>query len=218
MKNITPLIVLSLILSGCESTRSISDTPLERNTLYKGELSQLDVLSGFCNTETITRNDEQTVKVGTKVMLIQSGQFTPNQHLVAKLSERHTVIPFSGIPGIGTHKGASWNEVAKLGQIDTAIVYWGEIQTGYTPKGTSALSWVPVAGFFIPDTKQKMRIRFTDVVIDIKSGKWKYGEIISRETETESSMYSRDIEDQKQINELKSEIIEKFITDIQTAE
>jgi hypothetical protein len=127
---------------------------------------------------------------GNVIILIQSGRLTPDRQLVDALSERAAVLPFSG----RTHPSAtrtSWRAAAKAGGATHVVVCWGTIETAIVDRITKAVSWIPVAGWVVPDEDQRMRIAVQALVADLDSGQWRLFTAHSDESTASSSLVSR---------------------------
>lgn len=194
--SLTALLLLSL--AGCE-TRSISDSGYrggfwgssDYNRLYRGELSEFDVL-GIERNQAIAEGEIQAsletrerplIDRGASIMLIQSGAMFPDEPMVQALEARYDVGQFSGIPeersqatSVTPIVPASYAMALRLaaarGGYDKIIAYWGVLETAREGIGTKVVSWVPIVGNFIPDETQRMRIRLKFAVIDVKTGQW----------------------------------------------
>ncbi len=118
------LIAAILILGGCTTTRSISNstyrepqhscyvrsqpTRSEPSFAYHGELSEFDVM-GITRGTSASEADIQhalagvqpiRLKPGSSMLLIQSGAMFPDSPMVAALSQHFRVVPFSGVPPV----------------------------------------------------------------------------------------------------------------------
>src|SRR5262245_14227209 len=135
--------LLLLLTTGC-GTRSISDsgyTPGSDNRLYRGELSEFDVI-GIDRSQATTQKDIEaafaekqhlSIPKGTALMLIQSGAMFPDGEMLKPLEQYYNVAQFSGVPergdSTGSANGASYALALRLaaarGGIATIVVYWG---------------------------------------------------------------------------------------------
>jgi len=194
-----PLAALLLLsLAGC-ATRSISDSGYRggfwgggdgRNHLYRGELSEFDVL-GIERNQAIAEDEiraslgvheRPVIARGASIMLIQSGAMFPDEPMVRALEARYEVGQFSGIPDEPSQSASAspaapayapaLRLAAARGGYDKVIAYWGVLETAREGIGTKVVSWVPIVGNFIPDESQRMRIRLKFAVIDVKTGQW----------------------------------------------
>jgi hypothetical protein len=168
-----------LLLCACYSTRSISDSGYERDYNYRGEIKELDLVAGSMETN-ITEGDINaalnSAKVanklpgGQKVLVIQSGAIAPDQAFLDELNKSVVTVPFSGIP-----KGAiskTLRLTAARGNIPLVLCYWGALESAKHDRTGKVVSWIPVAGMFVPDEKQQMRIRLKAIILDVATGAW----------------------------------------------
>lgn len=205
-----PLLLLVVLVAstGC-TTRSISNHSGNDNWLYRGELSQMNVIAALSAEGGVPGEGPVIVPAKGKVILIQSGQSAPDPQVVAGLPSGVEVLPFSGIPA-PSQGGVSWRQAARAGGVQTVLVYWGTIETSRVDKVTKAISWTPVTAW-IPDEDQQMRVTVSAVVADVGSGRWSLVTASSRTSQVSSSIFSRDAEDRKQIRELKQDAFDKFL-------
>jgi hypothetical protein len=213
------LFVLALlILATACATRSISDSgyPGDRasgNRYYRGELSELDVLGvsaeGEVTEEAIRQAavNKPVVKVprGGALVVIQSGAIAPDSVMLDELSKNFRVVPFSGIPDKEADRTYSrrLRLTAARGGYTHILCYWGTLETAQEDKATKAISWIPIAGSFVPDESQKMRIRLRGALIDVASGQWTMIAPDPVEDSALSSSLTRSKSDQKQVELLK---------------
>jgi hypothetical protein len=217
-----------LVLAGC-TTRSISDTGSDQSGLYHGELSEFDVV-GVARDQTVSEAQIQaalaesqqriSLKAGSTLMLIQSGAMMPDQPMIDALGTNYTVIPFSGVPDLDPLRpyGRSNDDAAaapkrsysmalRLAAARTGakavITYWGVLESSRENTLTSTVSWVPVAGWVLPDESQNMRIRLKVIVMDVATGRWEMFQPDSFDESAYSSILSRSSSDQEQIARLK---------------
>ena len=218
------LVILSaafcLLLLGCE-TRSISNSDYPNGYRYgakggyAGELSEFDVL-GVDPTGNITEADiasalknRNSVRLNkaSKVLLIQSGADFPDSPMLDGLNARYSVGPFSGKPREKNEASNSYSKSLRLaaaqGGYDKILVYWGVLESQSTDQATKSVSWIPIAGYFVPDEAQSMRIRLKAVLIDTASGKWVMVQPDPVTDKQLSSIVSREKSDQKLVFRLK---------------
>ena len=69
---------------------------------------------------------------------------------------------------------------------------------------TKGVSWVPIAGNFVPDENQRMRINLHAVLIDVASGHWSPYTGKAAEDAALSARVLRGSSDQKQVAKLKA--------------
>ena len=223
-----PLAALLLLsLAGC-ATRSISDSGYrggfwgggsDDNRLYRGELSEFDVLGIERNQaiaereiqESIGTRERPVIARGATIMLIQSGAMFPDEPMVRALEARYDVGQFSGIreerqwttTAVPTHYAMALRLAAARGGYDKIIAYWGVLETAREGIGTKIVSWVPIVGNFIPDETQRMRIRLKFAVIDVKTGHWDLYVPEPLEDDAISASLNRASSDQAQVALLK---------------
>ena len=147
---------------------------------YRGELSEFDVL-GITRTETASEADIEKalaaakqirLKSGASILLVQSGAIFPDAPMVNELSQHFRVVPFTGVPPVsrrGTdgqferYDAGEFSKSLRLaaarGGCETILCYWGILESESAKLATKTISWVPVAGWFIPDENQHMRLR-----------------------------------------------------------
>jgi hypothetical protein len=167
----------------------------------------MDVLATLSSNENGNKGDF-SIKSSSKIIVMQSGQMTPELSITLALSEKLTVLPFSGIPGKGNYSGISWREAAKAGSVSNFLIYWGDIETKYVNR--KAISWVPIVGMAIPDETQSMRVTIKYIVTDVNTGQWEFGTVFSSESETSTSAFNRGSKDEEQISVLKAEVFSNF--------
>jgi len=81
---------------------------------------------------------------------------------------------------------------------------------------TKPISWLPTAGWVLPDEKQHMRIRLKLALIDVRSGSWT---VLSPEAFDDSRMstsLARAAKDQKQVELLKAKAYEASVKELVT--
>jgi hypothetical protein len=219
--------LLLLSLAGC-ATRSISDSGYrggfwgggsDHNRLYRGELSEFDVL-GVDRSQTIGEreiqesldtHDRPEIARGASIMLIQSGAMFPDEPMVRALEAGYDVGEFSGIPeerqwtttAVPTPYAMALRLAAARGGYDKIIAYWGVLETAREGIGTKVVSWVPIIGNFVPDETQRMRIRLKFAVIDVKTGQWDLYVPEPLEDDAISASLNRASSDQAQVALLK---------------
>ncbi len=211
-----------VMLAGC-STRPISnsgyDTPARYGTVvggYRGELSELDVV-GVTVDATISEADIRSALAESKtprltkdsrVLLIQSGAEFPDDTMLAELSRRLVVQPFSGKPPAPTDGGQSYSKALRLaaarGGLDKIVCYWGVLESEHVNHVTRVVSWVPIAGSLLPDQTQSMRIRLKAIIVDVATGRWTFVSPPSATSSALSSVVSRRNADQELVSDLKS--------------
>lgn len=209
----------------------------DNDTTYRGELSELDVV-GVSTEGAVTESDIRSALAesgatrltpASRVLLIQSGAEFPDDEMMSGLSLRYQVQPFSGIPA--TARGpsqptfgatprppvdaTSYSKALRLaaarGGYDKIVCYWGVLESERESKATKLISWVPIAGNWLPDEKQSMRIRLRAVVVDVASGRWTYVAPESVTSKSLSSYLTRRDTDQSLVAELKAAGYKKLV-------
>lgn len=233
LKVVPCLALLAVLLAGC-ATRSISDSgyPSESyhgertstNPLYKGELSEFEVLGidpqAKITTEEIAKAFEQKqgfkLSKGSAIMLIQSGALIPDEPMVKALDKYYNVSVFSGVP---TSQGATSYSMplrlaAAKGGFEKIVVYWGLLETAQKGLGSKAVSWVPFVGGVIRDESQEMRVRLKVAVVDVRTGQWDMFSPEPFQDMATSARYSRESSDQGQVALLKKKSYEAAAEDL----
>ena len=227
------LLVCVLVGVGCTS-RPISDSGYREDTywghrgpdnpLYKGELSEFDVL-GIDPTERISEAEIQSaldsrerlsVPKGSTVMLIQSGAMIPDEPMVTAMGKYYGVSVFSGVPPEPGQRGYadSIRLAAAKGGCGKLLAYWGIIETAQKDLGTKIVSWVPFVGGVVPDESQEMRIRLKVAVVDVRSGRWEMFSPAPFGDTSRSSSFTRGSSDQSQVAVLKALAYEAAVEDL----
>lgn len=189
---------------------------------YCGELSEFDLL-GVDRNQFVTEDQigaaldaAKQVKLanGETVLLIQSGAMFPDGEMVKAMEQHFRIVPFSGVPPADMRGSANERDqpsyartfrlVAARAGASHIVCYWGVLESMRSDMRTKAISWVPLAGWMIPDENQAMRLRLKLAVIDVRTGNWT---VVSPESFVDksswSNRYDRDRADQKQVQELK---------------
>lgn len=193
-----------------------------REFAYRGELSEFDLLgvnrNQFVSEDQITAALEGSQQVrlapGETVLLIQSGAVFPDGEMVKEMEQHFRVVPFSGVPPEGMRDAAgerdqpSYARTFRLAAAQAGashiVCYWGVLESLRSDMNTKAVSWVPIAGWVLPDENQAMRLRLKLAVIDVRTGSWTVvspGSFVDKNSR--SNRYNRDRADQKQVQELK---------------
>jgi len=217
---------------GCARTRSISNSHFVQETGYypvdptdphthvafgyHGELSEHDVLAidperRITESEiaqALTHTAPPTPRRGSTILLVQSGAAIPDAAMVAELERDFTIVPFTGVP-TDAHDGSrgAYSRLLRLtaarAGCETIVCYWGILESGRSDAVTKTISWVPLAGWVLPDEKQAMRIRLKVAVIDVRTGKWTVISPAAHENRAFSTRLSRGSSDQRQVEKLK---------------
>lgn len=229
------LLCVLLLAAGC-TVRSISNSGYNNgyranNPLYKGELTEFDVL-GIDPGKEIT--DEEIAKAldnakkvhiskGDGVMLVQSGAAFPDGPMRQELGKYFAVMPFSGIPmntdNNGEKKAGYYGKALRLaaakGGNQIILCYWGVLESATKNYATKTVSWVPVVGWALPDENQYMRIRLRFALIDVKTGSWTIFAPAPLDDTAVSALLNRESSDQQQVETLKEkaykEAVEKLV-------
>ena len=216
--------LLLLALAGCES-RSISDSGYRGGGFgradsgsytYRGELTESDVIGTVTPTGPITDADIQRAlnhsrpvhaAPGTGLVVVQSGAVTPDDAMLTALDRRYHVQSFSGVPPDEADR-AEYSKRLRLaaaqGRFQHILCYWGTLESAREDQVTKTLSWVPIAGSFLPDETQKMRLNLHAVLIDVATGHWSSYTGKPAEDEALSAGIVRRSSDQKQVAKLKA--------------
>lgn len=212
-----------VFLTGC-ATRSISNSGYNGDggyyyggrsghPFYRGELSEFDLLGvdagGSVTEEQISKALDSTGRVslrkGASVLLIQSGAMQPDKPMADALEKHFVVVPFSGQPGATNAAGYSraLRLAAAQAGCETIICYWGTLESASKGNEAKTVSWVPVAGWVLPDESQQMRIRLKVALVDVRSGRWAMLSSQSFDDVAHSARFNREAADQKQVEKLK---------------
>jgi hypothetical protein len=208
-----PMLAAALLLAGCE-TRSISNAgyPGSSNALYLGELSDLDVLgvqaAGPITDGRIAEALATAKKIaphrGEALLVVQSGALTPDAELLNALGDGFAIGTFSGVPPRTRDDYARQIRlIAAQGGYGQILCYWGSLESSKTDEVTRTVSWVPIAGWLLPDQTQKMRIALRAVLVDVATGQWRTYRPVPLDDEQLSAIISRRRSDQDQVVRLK---------------
>lgn len=228
--------LIALLVAGC-ARRSISDSGYHgsghgrsgqgHNPDYRGELTEFDVL-GVQRTNQVTeeeiiraldRASRVKLRKGGPVMVIQSGAFQPDEAMRAALSRHFSVVPFSGQVERGNngHYARSLRLAAAQAGCETVMCYWGVLETARRGLETKAVSWVPIAGWVVPDERQAMRIQLKVALVDVRTGNWTMFAPEAFENRALSLRFSRESSDQGQVEKLKRLAYEATATNLVAA-
>jgi hypothetical protein len=202
---------------------------------YRGELSEFDVL-GIERGEAASDleiqkalDNAKSVKLNanSSILLIQSGAIFPDAPMVKELGRYFHVSPFSGVPPTSRHADETTTETrdphsfaqslrlaAARGGNDFVLCYWGVLESEKQDLVTKTVSWLPTAGWVLPDEKQHMRIRIKLALIDVRSGSWT---VMSPEAFDDSRMSTslkRAARDQQQVELLKAKAYEASVKEL----
>ena len=219
-KILYPFVAVSvLVLAGCE-TRSISNSgyraPYVWNgggSAYRGELSEFDILGAAPAQEATQANIAKAleaatapkIKRGDKLLLIQSGAMVPDNEMMDAAGLYFAVAPFSGVPPAEKSGMAdSLRLRAAQGGYRFILCYWGVLESAQEDREGKVVSWIPIAGAFVPDQKEQMRIRLKGILVDVATGNWR---MLTPEVHSDALFNSslvREREDQKLVLALKA--------------
>ncbi len=208
--------------SGTAATETRSTGPTDPGFEYRGELNEFDVL-GVDRDQTTTDAEiaraldaarTVTLKPGSRVLLVQSGAVFPDAPMVAALENEFQIVPFSGVPprqrtaadpepSPSFSYGKNLRLAAARAGAENILCYWGTLESARRKLETKTVSWVPIAGWMIPDEAQHMRIRLKLALIDVRSGNWR---VLTPEPFTDkawSTAFTRGSSDRKQVELLK---------------
>ncbi|GGF13873.1 hypothetical protein GCM10011611_19510 [Aliidongia dinghuensis] len=207
------LAIAALLLAGCV-TRSISNSgyPGSNNPLYHGELSDFDVLGAPATgpitdtqiAETLASAKQLAPHRNERILVIQSGAMTPDSEMLSALGADFSLGSLSGVPGQPHNDYArQLRLIAAQGGYGQLLCYWGTLESSKTDEVTKAVSWVPIAGWLVPDQTQKMRIVLRAVLVDVATGHWRMYRPLPIDDEQLSAMIGRRSSDQDQVARLK---------------
>lgn len=215
MRTIPVLIAITLLIAGCTtSNRSISQYQYGYNFSYGGEMSQMNFIREISSSKTTGSSTPIHIVAGERVMVMQSGQLYPDASFLVHLNPKCDVIPMSGIPDKNRVQNTTLIDAAKAGGITKIVAYWGNIETTVKPKDSKAISWIPIAGYFVPDEDQKMRVSISAIVSDVSTGRWFNYTAHSSETKISHSGYTARAKDSEQVEKLKAEAYKNLITQL----
>lgn len=197
---------------------------------YQGELNEFDVLA-VDRTRLVTDEDiaraldgakRVILKPGSSILLIQSGAVFPDGPMVAELSKHFKVTPFSGVPpkyhtmtDTEPFESVSYSRSLRLAAAragaESVVCYWGTLESARRNMETKTVSWIPFAGWVVPDESQHMRIRLKLAVIDVRSGRWTVLTPEPSEDKAWSTSFTRGSSDQKQVEALKCKAYEASV-------
>jgi hypothetical protein len=229
-------LLIPIVLSGCTTQRSVSSSGYYpgayndrggNDPLYKGELSEFDVL-GIDPGKEISEQDITTaasgnterlsLRKGEPLLLIQSGSMIPEQEMTENMGKYFPVSVFTGVPMQGEKGVASYAKALRLAAakagIDKILVYWGMLETETNDLATKNVSWVPILGWPIPDQTQLIRIRLKVALVDVKSGQWEIFVPKVFEDTTNSAYLDRKQSNQQQVAQLKSKVYQAAVESI----
>jgi hypothetical protein len=212
MRIFLSLIAIALFMTGCTtSTRSISQYQYGYNPSYQGEMSQLNFIKEVSSSKATGSTEPINISSGERVMVMQSGQLYPDASLLVNLEPNCNIIPMSGIPNKDSVPDITLLDAAKAGGVTKIIAYWGNIETSIKPKESKAVSWIPIAGYYVPDENQRMRVSVSAIVSDVSTGRWFNFTAHSSETEISHSNYTAYRKDGEHVEKLKAEAYGRLV-------
>lgn len=201
-----PLLVLlvGLLFSAC-ATRSISDAgfphaPGNHNALYRGELSDFDVVGRAPADAAV--GGELVLAPRARVLVVQSGALFPDDVMMAAMGKHFDVGAASGVPLAEGYGERGMLAAAARGGFDAVVAYWGMLES---QQASDALAWVPVAGLFFESTTQTMRLRLRVVVADTRTGQWRSLLTVPKTDERRTSLAGSQGSDRDQVEIVKRE-------------
>jgi hypothetical protein len=202
---------------------------------YRGELSEFDVL-GIERGEAASDLEIQkaldsakSVKLNanSSILLIQSGALFPDAPMLKELGRYFHVSPFSGVPPASRRVNESDTETrdpqsfaqslrlaAARGGNDVVLCYWGVLESEKQDLVTKTVSWLPTAGWVLPDEKQHMRIRLKLALVDVRSGNWTVMSPEAFDDARTSTSLRRGAKDQQQVELLKTKAYEASVKEL----
>jgi hypothetical protein len=212
MRTTTVYVLFAVLAWGCETTnRSISRYEYGYNPSYSGELSAVDFIKDVSDPRAGSASNDISITKGERVIVMQSGQLSPDGALVSELGDRCHIIAMSGIPSKTSVGEPKLRDAARAGGVAKIMAYWGTIETSIQSEQTKAVSWVPIVGWYIPDESQEMRISITAIVSDTATGRWTDYTVLSPETKVFHSTMTREAKDSWQVEGLKSEVYKQLV-------
>jgi hypothetical protein len=228
-------VFVAVLVTGC-GTRSISNSGYyadsdrgygqRSNPFYKGELSEFNVLGidpkSFVSDAEIqsalASKQRISIPKGSSIMLIQSGAMIPDESMSKGLEKSYNVSIFTGVPEQSAMAADTYSRALRLaaarGGNERLVVYWGLLETGRENLATKAVSWVPFVGGLVPDETQRMRIRLTVAVVDVKTGQWEIFTPEPFEDVDTSGRFTRISSDQAQVSVLKDKGYRAAVEDL----
>jgi len=219
----TVLIALAVAVLAACATTSISD-PHGDNRLYRGELSEFDVLgidpAAYTTDAEIQRSLDRAAPVrlnrGARILLIQSGAMVPDAPMRDALDAKFRVTPFSGVPeaDAGANYSRNLRLAAARGGYESIVCYWGTLESAKTNYATKTVSWVPIVGWMVPDERKEMRMRLKFVVVDVRTGAWTSFPAEPVESSQVSHSLGRESADVRLVERLKRASYEQAAKDL----
>jgi len=191
--------------------------------MYRGELSEFDILGAAPAQEATQANIAKAlesatapkIKRGEKLLLIQSGAMVPDNEMMDAAGRYFSVAPFSGVPpSEKSGMAESLRLRAAQGGYRFILCYWGVLESAQEDKEGKVVSWVPIAGSFVPDQREQMRIRLKGILVDVETGNWR---MLTPEVHSDALFNSsrfRAAEDQKLVIALKAKGYTSLVADL----
>jgi hypothetical protein len=154
------------------------------------------------------------IKRGDKLILIQSGAPLPDNSMLEEAERFFAVAPFSGVPpSEKSNLASSLRLRAAQGGYNFVLCYWGILESAQKDNEGRIVSWLPIAGSFIPDQRQEMRIRLKGILLDVGKGNWKMITPLPDIDSGFSSSFTRESRDQKLVEALKAKGYKSLISE-----
>jgi hypothetical protein len=154
------------------------------------------------------------VRPGSRLLVVQSGAVMPDGPMISALERHFQVVPFSGVPprqrtaiesepveAMSLSRGLRL-AAARAGA-ETILCYWGTLESARRRMETKTVSWVPIAGWVVPDEAQHMRIRLKLALVDVRTGGWRVVAPEPFEDKAWSTPFTRGSSDRRQVESLK---------------
>lgn len=212
-----------LFLASCGSTTSISN--VGHNSLYRGELSETDVL-GLPARGEITEAEIRSalagassgrvgLRSGESVLLVQSGALKPDPEMQSAFERRFRVTACSGVPEGGGAKQERPDPkrirraAARAGATKIVCV-WGLLESAEDSTGLDVVTWVPLVGSFIPDKRTVTRLTLRGLVMDTASGRWSSATTDPVIADRVTAQVSQDYQTSKSIAAMKAKAYDQL--------
>jgi hypothetical protein len=240
-KPLLALAMATVLLTGCAKTRSISNSSYSESSYrgcgpyvesafqYRGELNEFDVLA-VARDKAVTDGEikraleeakEVKVRPGAAILVVQSGAVFPDGPMFAALKKHFAVTPFSGVPphhAGENNQGLAYSKSLRLAAAragcEIILCYWGTLESARRKMETKTISWVPIAGWMIPDESQQMRIRLKLALVDVGTGNWRVICPDPFEGKAWSNSFRRGSSDQRQVEVLKKLAYEASVKEL----
>jgi hypothetical protein len=202
-RSVCRLFLLALLLLPACATRSISDAgfphaPGNRNSLYRGELSDFDVVGRATPVGPVA--GDLALPPRARILVVQSGALFPDEVMMAAMGRHFEASAASGVPLLDGYGEHGMLAAAARGGFDAVVAYWGMLES---QQEVGASAWVPIAGLFFDSTTQKMRLRLRIVVAETKTGQWRSLLTAPLADERRTSIASSEGSDRDQVDAVK---------------